>query len=75
MIKFNELINKRMKFMKIGVLGYASVGKNLEVLFKNAGYTTIIGVRSPEKYEQDNALYDILPSLREKMNAPTKNNK
>ena len=54
MIKFNELINKRMKFMKIGVLGYASVGKNLEVLFKNAGYTTIIGVRSPEKYEQDN---------------------
>ena len=53
MIKFNELINKRMKFMKIGVLGYASVGKNLEVLFKNAGYTTIIGVRSPEKYEQD----------------------
>ncbi len=40
--------------MKIGVLGYASVGKNLEVLFKNAGYTTIIGVRSPEKYEQDN---------------------
>ena len=40
--------------MKIAVLGYASVGKNLEVLFKNAGYTTIIGVRSPEKYEQDN---------------------
>ena len=28
-----------------------------------------------KKYEQDNALYDILSSLREKMNAPTKNNK
>ena len=40
--------------MKLAILGYASVGKNLEVLFKNAGYTTIIGVRSPEKYEQDN---------------------
>ena len=64
MIKFNELINKRMKFMKIGVLGYASVGKNLEVLFKNAGYTTIIGVRSPEKYEQDNVT-DIVAAAKD----------
>ena len=40
--------------MNVAILGYASVGKNLESLFKNAGYTTIIGVRSPEKYEQDN---------------------
>ena len=64
MIKFNELINKKMKFMKIGVLGYASVGKNLEVLFKNAGYTTIIGVRSPEKYEQDNVT-DIVAAAKD----------
>ena len=40
--------------MKVAILGYASVGKNLESLFKNAGYTTIIGVRSPEKYLQHN---------------------
>ena len=40
--------------MKVAILGYASVGKNLEVLFKNAGYTTIIGVRSPEKYLKHN---------------------
>ncbi len=50
--------------MKIGVLGYASVGKNLEVLFKNAGYTTIIGVRSPEKYEQDNVT-DIVAAAKD----------
>ena len=31
--------------MKVAILGYASVGKNLESLFKNVGYTTIIGVR------------------------------
>ena len=40
--------------MKVAILGYASVGKNLESLFKNAGYTTIIGVRSPEKYLKHN---------------------
>ena len=40
--------------MKLAILGYASVGRNLESLFKNAGYTTIIGVRSPEKYLQHN---------------------
>ena len=40
--------------MNVAILGYASVGKNLEALFKNAGYTTIIGVRSPEKYLKHN---------------------
>ena len=50
--------------MKVAILGYASVGKNLESLFKYAGYTTIIGVRSPEKYEQDNVT-DIVAAAKD----------
>ena len=73
-----KLGKKKLLSNNIIILEFNSMGlvSNKDLLnIEDMNDIKIAAKMTKKKYEQDNALYDILSSLREKMNAPTKNNK